>query len=186
MTELPEGARHRWTELADVVTLAQEAYHGRDAPTVSDAEYDGWMRELGALEDAYPELRTPDSPTQRVGASQRFTDFAPVTHRERMMSLDNAFSSEELTDWLARVDRGLGSSVTNYLCELKIDGLAISLTYENGRLVRAATRGDGRVGEDVTRNVMTIEGVPHRLTGVGIPALVEVRGEIFFPIEAFG
>lgn len=183
--EATPDVRHRWAELAELVTSAQEAYYGRDAPTVADAEYDAWMRELASLEDDYPELRTPDSPTQQVGAAQRVTDFAPVEHRQRMMSLDNVFSPDELAEWLARVDRGLGAPVAGYLCELKIDGLAISLTYESGRLVRAATRGDGRVGEDVTPNVMTIHGIPHRLTGDAVPALVEVRGEIFFPIEAF-
>ncbi|MGA4669546.1 NAD-dependent DNA ligase LigA [Propionibacteriaceae bacterium Y1923] len=177
--------RHEWTDLATRITEAQEAYYGRDAPTVSDAEYDQWLRELEALEDQYPELRTPDSPTQRVGAAQALTDFAPVTHLSQMTSLDNVFSVEELDDWLARVHRGLGAEQVDLLLEPKIDGLAINLTYEQGQLVRAATRGDGRVGEDVTGNVRTIAGVPHRLQGSDIPAVVEVRGEVFFPIEAF-
>ncbi|MGD8214435.1 NAD-dependent DNA ligase LigA [Aestuariimicrobium sp. Y1814] len=177
--------RHQWTDLATRITEAQEAYYGRDAPTVSDAEYDQWLRELEALEDQYPELRTPDSPTQRVGAAQALTDFAPVTHLSQMTSLDNVFSVEELDDWLARVHRGLGAEQVDLLLEPKIDGLAINLTYEQGQLVRAATRGDGRVGEDVTGNVRTIAGVPHRLQGSDIPAVVEVRGEVFFPIEAF-
>lgn len=186
---LPQGPdpalRHRWTELATLVTEAQEAYYGRDAPTVSDAEYDQWLRELGELEEQHPELRTPDSPTQHVGAAHAPTDFAPVTHRQQMTSLDNVFSSDELDEWFARVEKGLAGEQVTYLCEPKIDGLAINLTYQDGRLVTAATRGDGRVGEDVTGNVRTIQGVPHRLTGDDVPALVEVRGEIFFPVEAF-
>ena len=176
--------RHRWTDLAERITEAQEAYYGADAPTVSDAEYDGWLRELQALEEAHPELRTPDSPTQQVGAAHRVTDFAPVRHRAQMTSLDNVFSLEELDEWLARVEKTVGGDV-EFLCEPKIDGVAINLTYENGRLVTAATRGDGRVGEDVTGNVLAIPGIPQRLQGEQIPALVEVRGEIFFPIEAF-
>ncbi|MGA4508419.1 NAD-dependent DNA ligase LigA [Propionibacteriaceae bacterium G1746] len=184
--------RHRWTDLVALITDAQEAYYGHDAPTVSDAEYDGWMRELVVLEDQHPELRTPDSPTQQVGAAHRPTDFAPVTHRRQMTSLDNVFSADELDDWFARVLRGVGGNVgagdggaVAWLCEPKIDGLAINLTYVDGRLVTAATRGDGRVGEDVTGNVRTIRGVPHRLAGDDIPALVEVRGEIFFPLGGF-
>ncbi len=178
-------ARHRWHDLAERISDAQEAYYGADSPTLSDAEYDQLMRELQRLEDEFPELRTPDSPTQRVGAAQRVTEFAPVTHAERMLSLDNVFSADELGEWLARVDRTLGASVTDYLCELKIDGLAVNLTYENGTLVRAATRGDGRVGEDITHNVRTISSIPHRLSGDDVPELVEVRGEVFFPVEAF-
>ncbi|MEL4505874.1 NAD-dependent DNA ligase LigA [Luteococcus sp. H138] len=177
--------RHRWTELAERITDAQEAYYGADAPTISDAEYDQLMRELDALEERFPELRTPDSPTQKVAAAQRMTDFAPVTHAERMLSLDNVFSTEELTEWLGRTQKAVGAAGSEYLCELKIDGLAISLTYEQGRLVRAATRGDGRVGEDVTGNVRTIRSIPQQLAGDDIPELVEIRGEVFFPVAAF-
>ncbi len=176
--------RHRWHELAEQVTDAQEAYYGADAPQLSDAAYDELMRELQRLEEDFPELRTPDSPTQKVGAAQRMTDFAPVTHAERMLSLDNVFSAEELDEWLARTERSIGES-GSYLCELKIDGLAINLTYEKGRLVRAATRGDGRVGEDVTGNIRTISSIPHQLSGEDLPELLEVRGEVFFPVEAF-
>lgn len=183
--EADTDARHRWSELADQITSAQEAYYGHDAPTLSDAEYDQMMRELQVLEEAHPDLRTPDSPTQRVGAAQRTTDFAPLTHAERMLSLDNVFSADELAEWLDRAQRGLEGQCVEWLCELKIDGLAINLTYRDGRLVTAATRGDGRVGEDVTGNVRTIPGIPHRLVGNDVPPLVEVRGEIFFPIEAF-
>ncbi|CAI9407803.1 NAD-dependent DNA ligase LigA [Aestuariimicrobium sp. T2.26MG-19.2B] len=176
--------RHRWTDLAQRVGDAQEAYYGTDSPTVSDAEYDSWMRDLQDLEERHPDLRTPDSPTQHVGAA-RITEFTPIEHRQRMESLDNVFSAEELDEWMARAQRQLGADQISFLCELKIDGLAINLTYEQGRLVSAATRGDGRVGEDVTLNVRTIAGVPQRLTGDDIPDLIEVRGEIFFPIEAF-
>ncbi len=178
-------------------TIAEEVdehrfrYHTQDAPTISDGEYDGLIRRLNELEDACPELRTPDSPTQQVGAAVS-TLFTPVAHRERLMSLDNAFSAEELTSWAARVERDIGGaardSAAQYLCELKVDGLAINLTYEAGRLTTGATRGDGRTGEDVTPNVRTISNIPVRLTGSEdhpVPNLVEVRGEVFFPVEAF-
>lgn len=176
--------RHRWTDLVTRVDEAQEAYYGHDAPTISDADYDQLMRELQQLEERFPGLRTPDSPTQRVGAAN-VTDFAPVEHAEQMYSLDNVFSADELGEWLARAQRGLDGHTVRWLCELKVDGLAVNLTYRDGRLVTAATRGDGRVGEDVTRNVLTITGVPHRLAGDEVPSLVEVRGEIFFPTEEF-
>lgn len=189
MTETPSSDaaatdRHRWAELAERVRAHQVAYHLMDAPTISDGEYDALVRELLALEDAHPDLRTPDSPTQSVGAAWS-TDFAPVAHLERMMSLDNAFSAEELSAWADRVEREAGGAAHHFLCELKIDGLAINVLYERGMLVRAATRGDGRTGEDVTRNVMTIQGVPHRLSGTGHPELLEVRGEVFFPVALF-
>ncbi len=189
MTETPSSDaaatdRHRWAELAERVRAHQVAYHLMDAPTISDGEYDALVRELLALEDAHPDLRTPDSPTQSVGAAWS-TDFAPVAHLDRMMSLDNAFSAEELSAWADRVEREAGGAAHHFLCELKIDGLAINLLYERGVLVRAATRGDGRTGEDVTRNVMTIQGVPHRLSGTGHPELLEVRGEVFFPVALF-
>ncbi len=183
--EIPEEARHRWADLADEIRGHRFAYYVRDAPTVSDAQFDTLMKELEALEEAHPGLRTPDSPTQQVGGTWS-TDFEPVDHLERMLSLDNAFSTDELREWAARVERDAGP--VRYLCELKIDGLAINLLYEDGRLVRGATRGDGRTGEDVTLNVRTIEGIPHTLTaveGVPFPTRVEVRGEVFFPIEAF-
>lgn len=179
------GEQHRWSELAGRINDAQEAYYGLDAPTMSDAEYDSLMRELQDLEKRFPQLRTPDSPTQRVGAAQRVTDFAPVTHLERLLSLDDIFSTQELTDWIARTQRSLGEQKASWLCELKIDGLAVDLVYRGGRLVSGATRGDGRVGEDVTPNVLTIAGIPHQFAGSNIPEVLEVRGEIFFPIEAF-
>lgn len=179
-------ARHRWEQVAGEVRDHQFAYYVRDAPVVSDAEYDALLRRLEALEAAHPELRTPESPTQTVGGTFS-TEFAAVDHVERMLSLDNAFSAEDLAAWDARVRRELdgGAAGLHYLCELKIDGLAVALLYENGRLVRAATRGDGRTGEDVTLNVRTIEGVPHVLTGDDHPQLIEVRGEVFLPVAGF-
>ncbi len=183
----PEEARRRWADLAAGIEADQFAYYVNDAPTASDADYDARLRELAALEDRHPDLRTPDSPTQRVGGAFS-TAFSPVDHVERMLSLDNVFSAEELAAWAERVVRDLeGSDAPHWLCEPKIDGLAISLVYEGGRLVRAATRGDGRTGEDVTLNVRTIAGVPAVLAGdpATHPDLIEVRGEIFFPAEAF-
>jgi DNA ligase (NAD+) len=176
--------RERHASLSADITDHQYRYYVLDAPTVSDAEFDVLLRELEALEAAYPALRTPDSPTQRVGGTFS-TQFTPVQHAERMMSLDNAFDDDELAGWAERVERDSGGPVP-HLCEPKVDGLAVNLTYEGGRLVRAATRGDGRTGEDVTPNVRTIRGVPDRLRGTDVPAFLEVRGEVYFPIEAFG
>ncbi len=176
--------RQRWAELAEQVEAAQFAYYVRDAPTLSDAEYDRLFRALEELEAAHPDLRVPESPTQRVGGTFS-TEFATVTHHEPMMSLDDVFSLEELRDWAARVDAAAGRGDVEMTCELKIDGLAVNLLYEDGRLVRAATRGDGRTGEDVTLNVRTIAAVPHQLDGDGHPASIEIRGEVFFPVEKF-
>ena len=178
------AGRQRWSELAEQIRDHQFGYYVRDAPTVSDGEYDDLMRELEALEAEHPELRVPDSPTQTVGGTFS-TQFAAVDHVERMLSLDNAFSVADVAAWAERVHRELGVTPVHYLCELKIDGLAISLLYQNGRLVRGATRGDGRTGEDVTLNVRTIEGIPHVLAGADHPSLLEVRGEVFFPVELF-
>ncbi len=179
--------RERHATLSQELTEHQYRYYVLDAPTVSDAEFDQQLRELEALEAEFPGLRTPDSPTQRVGGTFS-TDFTPVTHAERMLSLDNAFADEELAAWAERVERDAGGSVP-YLCELKVDGLAINLSYERGRLVRAATRGDGRTGEDVTANVRSIRDVPTKLTGTDdfpdVPEFLEVRGEIYFPVAAF-
>ncbi|MEV2239896.1 NAD-dependent DNA ligase LigA [Micromonospora sp. NPDC049891] len=180
-------ARERHTTLSQELTEHQYRYYVLDAPTISDADFDSQLRELEALEAEFPALRTPDSPTQRVGGTFS-TDFTPVAHAERMMSLDNAFADEELAAWAERVERDAGGPVP-YLCELKVDGLAINLTYEGGRLVRAATRGDGRTGEDVTANVRSIRDVPGRLTESAEfgppPEFIEVRGEIYFPVAAF-
>ncbi|GII92604.1 DNA ligase 1 [Sinosporangium siamense] len=181
---VPGDASVRHAELAELVDEANWRYYVLDSPSVSDAEYDGWMRELRELEEAHPSLRTPDSPTQRIGAPIS-TEFTPVAHLVRMESLDNAFDDEGLVAWQARVERLAEGDPGPYLCELKIDGLALALVYEKGVLVRAATRGDGRMGEDVTPNVRTIRDVPHRLSGDGVPDLVEVRGEVFLPVEGF-
>ncbi len=184
-TGIPTEALHEWSEVAQDALAAQFNYHVRDAPTVSDADYDRMIRRLNELEEQYPTLRTPESPTQLVGGATFSTEFQAVDHLERMLSLDNCFSPEELAAWAARAARDANTTDYHYLCELKIDGLAVNLLYENGRLTRALTRGDGRTGEDVTNNVKTIEGVPHRLRGSGHPAKVEVRGEVFFPVEGF-
>lgn len=183
---VPQAAHHEWVDLAQRASEAQFAYHVKDAPTISDAEYDSIIRRLNELEEAHPSLRTPDSPTQQVGGAVFSTDFQAVDHLERMLSLDNCFSPEELSAWAARVSRDASRSDFHYLCELKIDGLAVNLLYERGRLVRALTRGDGRTGEDVTNNVKTIEHIPHQLAGSEHPTRVEIRGEVYFPLEAFG
>lgn len=180
---VPQEARTRWADLAEQVNAHQFAYYVLDAPTVSDAEYDALLREMNDLEVAYPSLRTDESPTQRVGGTFS-TEFRAVDHVERMLSLDNVFTPEELAEWGHRVQRDANTPI-HFLCELKIDGLAVNLLYEDGRLTRALTRGDGRTGEDVTNNVRTIVGIPHQLHGEHLPELVEVRGEVFFPIEAF-
>ncbi|MFF4649930.1 NAD-dependent DNA ligase LigA [Streptomyces sp. NPDC001380] len=183
----PADVRERHVVLAQEIEEHRFRYYVRDAPVVSDAEFDALMRELEGIEERYPELRTPDSPTQKVGGTYS-NEFAEVAHLERMLSLDNAFTGEELDAWGDRVARELGDQEYHFLCELKVDGTAISLVYEDGRLVRAATRGDGRTGEDVTANVRTIAEIPDRLRGDAghpVPELVEVRGEIYFPTEEF-
>ncbi|MFQ6170150.1 NAD-dependent DNA ligase LigA [Oryzobacter sp. R7] len=186
---VPDDVRHEWEALAEEARGHQFAYHVKDSPTISDGEYDLLMGRLNAIEDEHPSLRTPDSPTQQVGGAVFSTEFQAVDHLERMLSLDNAFSTEEMLEWNARVTRDAGGAELHYLCELKIDGLAVNLLYEEGRLTRALTRGDGRTGEDVTLNVRTVRGVPTELeagTAYPVPDLVEVRGEVYFPIEAFG
>ncbi|WP_430791223.1 NAD-dependent DNA ligase LigA [Actinoplanes sp. G11-F43] len=178
---LRAAARH--TELAEEIREHQHRYYDEEAPIISDAEFDLLLRELEALEAEFPELRTAESPTQMVGGNVS-GDFPKVDHLERMMSLDNVFNLDELGAWTERAVRDAGGPV-RFLCELKIDGLAINLTYEKGVLVRAATRGTGRTGDDVTPNVRTIAGIPERLAGDDVPDLVEVRGEIYFPAESF-
>ena len=168
----------RANELVDLINKHRAAYYQSNTSLISDAEYDGLMRELEKLEVKYPQLITGDSPTQSVGGEASQT-FQPSVHLEKMMSLDNVFSMEELDAWLEKAGGG------PFLCELKIDGLAINLRYEKGKLVSAATRGDGTVGEDVTRNVMTVKGIPHELSGKAIPDVVEVRGEVFYALEDF-
>ncbi|MFC6061329.1 NAD-dependent DNA ligase LigA [Streptomyces ochraceiscleroticus] len=185
---VPSEARERHQRLAEQIEEHRFRYYVKDAPVVSDAEFDKLLRSLEALEEEHPQLRTPDSPTQKVAGSYE-TEFTEVAHRERMLSLDNAFDDEELAAWAERLATELGgdpkSAGYHFLCELKVDGLAVNLTYEHGRLTRAATRGDGRTGEDITPNVRTIADIPDRLKGDRVPELVEIRGEVFFPMEAF-
>ena len=179
----PAGARRRHADLSLEITEADHRYYVLDSPTISDIEYDTKMRELRALEDQHPDLRTPDSPTQTVHGAVAAL-FTPVEHLERLLTLDNVFTDEDLGGWADRATRLGGAGP--YLCELKIDGLAIDLVYRDGALVKAATRGDGRTGEDVTPNIRTISAIPARLQGSGHPAVLEVRGEVFMPVEAFG
>lgn len=179
-----EDATAEVAELTVRINDARDAYYERNTLLVDDAEYDGWMRRLEALEHAYPELQSQDSPTLSVGGRGETTLFAPIEHAERMLSLDNVFSDDELVEWLSKAVALAGRDV-RWLCELKIDGLALNLRYEHGRLVSAATRGDGRVGEDVTENALLIPGIPARLAGDNHPELVEIRGEVFFPVAAF-
>jgi len=185
--DAPADAREEHASIAEKVEDARWRYYVLDQPTLSDAEFDVAMRRLEALEERWPDLRTPDSPTQKVGGAVS-TEFTAVAHVEQMMSLDNAFTAEDLEAWAARLGRE-GADNPEFLCELKVDGLAINLLYESGRLVRAATRGDGRTGEDVTPNVRTIGNVPARLRsdeGHAVPKRLEVRGEVFLPVAAFG
>jgi DNA ligase (NAD+) len=175
-------ARHRIDELTKEIRDHQFRYYVLDAPTITDAQFDVLLVELKKLEDANPELREADSPTLGIGGGFS-TGFEQRNHIEKMMSLDNVFDSDELTGWFDRVEKE--AKAPTYLCELKVDGLAINLKYENGELVSALTRGNGVTGEDVTLNVKTIKGLPHTLKGKKIPALIEVRGEVFFPLAAF-
>ena len=169
-------------ELINEIRDHQFKYYVLDAPTVTDAHFDELLKELTALEAKYPELREADSPTQNIGGGFA-THFEQRDHIEKMMSLDNVFDTDELSSWFDRVEKEV--SKPTYLCELKVDGLAINLTYENGQLTRGLTRGNGVTGEDVTLNVKTIKNLPHTLKAVNPPALIEVRGEVFFPLAAF-
>jgi len=175
-------ARHRISELTQEIRDHQFKYYVLDAPSITDAAFDLLIKELAALEAKHPELLEPDSPTLGVGGGFS-TTFDQHDHIEKMMSLDNVFDSAELDTWFERVEKE--SAVGAFLCELKVDGLAINLLYENGQLTRALTRGNGTTGEDVTLNVKTIKGLPHTLAGKNIPALIEVRGEVFLPVAAF-
>jgi DNA ligase (NAD+) len=180
-----EGAiRRRMSELADEIRDHQYRYYVQDKPIISDAEFDGLWRELEKLEAKNPEFLDPNSPTLEVGGGFA-THFAQVDHYERMMSLDNVFSTQELEVWFERVKKEDEGLVESWLCELKVDGLAINLIYENGKLTRALTRGNGTTGEDVTVNVRTIKGVPNTLNDKNPPKLVEIRGEIYFPLASF-
>ncbi|MFJ6614260.1 NAD-dependent DNA ligase LigA [Streptomyces sp. NPDC091289] len=183
-SSVPADVREKHALLAEQIEEHRFRYYVKDQPVVSDGDFDRQLRALEALEEEHPALRTPDSPTQKVAGPYR-TEFTSVVHRERMLSLDNAFDDEELAAWADRVAKDVGTPDHHFLCELKVDGLAVNLTYEHGRLTRAATRGDGRTGEDITPNVRTIAEIPHRLRGENIPALVEIRGEVFFPMEDF-
>ena len=170
------------TELINEIRDHQFKYYVLDQPTITDAEFDALLRELQVLEDKNPELREADSPTQHIGGGFS-TQFEQRDHIEKMMSLDNVFDADELTQWFDRVEKEIANP--HYLCEVKVDGLAINLIFENGVLVRGLTRGNGVTGEDVTLNVKTIKNLPHQLIGDSVPTLIEVRGEVFFPIKAF-
>lgn len=175
-------ARHRMTELINEIRDHQFKYYVLDQPTITDAQFDALLQELQILEDKNPELREADSPTQHVGGGFS-TQFEQRDHIEKMMSLDNVFDTDELAQWFDRVEKEIAQP--QYLCEVKVDGLAINLTYEKGVLVRGLTRGNGVTGEEVTLNVKTIKNLPHQLKGNTAPSLIEVRGEVFFPIQAF-
>ena len=175
-------SRHRMTELISEIRDHQFKYYVLDQPTITDAQFDALLQELQILEDKNPELREADSPTQHVGGGFS-TQFEQRDHIEKMMSLDNVFDTDELAQWFDRVEKEIAQP--QYLCEVKVDGLAINLTYEKGVLVRGLTRGNGVTGEDVTLNVKTIKNLPHQLKGDTAPSLIEVRGEVFFPIQAF-
>ena len=179
---MTNNARHRMTELINEIRDHQFKYYVLDEPTITDAEFDELLKELQQLEDKNPELREADSPTQHVGGGFS-TQFEQRDHIEKMMSLDNVFDLDELATWFDRVEKDIPAP--SYLCEVKVDGLAINLTYENGVLTRGLTRGNGVTGEDVTLNVKTIKNLPHQLKGKDNPALIEIRGEVFFPIAAF-
>ncbi|TYQ02679.1 UNVERIFIED_ORG: DNA ligase (NAD+) [Gordonia westfalica J30] len=183
----PEGdLREQWTELAEEIREHQFRYYVKDSPVITDGEFDALLRRLQDLEDRHPELATPDSPTKLVGGGFS-TAFSPVDHLERMMSLDNVFDYDEMTSWVERVNSDAGVKA-EFLCELKIDGVALALVYRNGVLERGVTRGDGRTGEDVSLNARTIEDIPQRLTASDeypIPDVLEVRGEVFFRVEDF-
>lgn len=179
------SARRRIDELVDKLHEANEAYYQKDAPVLTDAEWDSLLRELESLEAAHPGLRRQDSPTQRVGAAP-LASFEKVTHRVPMLSIANSMNAEELEAFDGRVKKQLGrDGAVDYQSELKFDGLSVNLTYQDGVLITAATRGDGSVGENVTPNVRTIRNVPLRLRGKALPSIVEVRGEIMLPLAAF-
>jgi DNA ligase (NAD+) len=174
----------RVAELRHKIEEANYQYFTLDNPVLTDAEYDQLMIELRRIEEEHPELQTPDSPTQRVGAGP-VQDVPQRRHPLPMLSLANARSEKELRDWLRRAQNILPNATFAYVCELKIDGLAMALTYENGGLTIGATRGDGMIGEDWTPNVRTVRTLPQRLRGDNIPEVVEVRGEIYMPIQSF-
>lgn len=178
------SSRSRAGQLRQIIEEHNRRYWAEAAPTISDQEYDALLRELTDLEEQYPELRTPDSPTQRVGGKP-LDEFAHVAHRTPMLSLDNTYSQEEVGEWFHRLERHLPGEEIELVIEPKVDGVAISLLYEHGRLEYAATRGDGRTGDDVTQNVLTIRGIPRQLKGSHVPSVLEVRGEVYMTREGF-
>lgn len=177
-------AQKQWEELVDQINQARVLYYDRDRPTLSDAEYDQLFRQLEELEGRFPQLINPDSPTQTVGGSAQKT-FASVTHLERMASLDDVFDTDEVSSWYQRMAQATGKEKPQVSAEVKIDGLAVNLTYRNGILALGATRGDGSVGEDVSANIRTIANIPSQLSGTIVPEICEIRGEIYFPLSAF-
>lgn len=177
-------AQKQWEDLVGRINQARVLYYDRDRPTLSDAEYDRLFRQLEELEGRFPQLINPDSPTQTVGGSAQKT-FSSVTHLERMASLDDVFDTEEVSSWYQRMAQATGEEKPQVSAEVKIDGLAVNLTYRNGKLVLGATRGDGSVGEDVSANIRTIANIPSQLTGTVVPEICEIRGEIYFPLSAF-
>lgn len=182
MAEASSAIRHRIAELSDDIRDHQFRYYVLDKPIISDGEFDALLKELISLESKYPELKADDSPTQQVGGGFA-THFQQHDHMEKMASLDNVFDSTELGAWFDRIAKA--DIKNSWLCEVKVDGLAINLLYQKGKLVRALTRGNGTTGEDVTLNVKTIDAIPHELSGDNLPELLEVRGEVFFPVVAF-
>ena len=180
-----QAERQRANDIRTQINHANYCYYVLDAPELSDASYDALINELRALEERYPDFVTPESPTQRVG-SDVVTTFAPVTHRQPMLSLDNAFGADDLRSWEEKLRRVIGAAPDfplEYICELKIDGLSVSLTYENGKFVQGGTRGNGEVGEDITPNLRTLPALPKTLRDAEtseIPSLIEIRGEVFY------
>ncbi|MFP1129724.1 NAD-dependent DNA ligase LigA [Asticcacaulis sp. W401b] len=188
-THAPDTAQARHAQLSAEIKHHRDLYYNQEAPELTDAEYDALEQELRALEAQYPDLHTVDSPTEQVGA-EISSKFAPVQHGVPMLSLDNAFAPEDVADFEKKIRRFLAKKISNdeaieFVAEPKIDGLSCSLLYVNGKLVRAATRGDGRTGEDITENVRTIKDVPHVLSGVGYPERIEIRGEVYYPLADF-
>ncbi len=178
-----DAAREEAERLIDDIERARASYYGEDTSLVDDATFDAWVHRLEAIETEFPQLAGQDSPTQTVGAAA-VRGLVNVTHAERMLSLDNVFSAEELSDWLSKTSKSAAKKL-DWLTEVKIDGVAISLHYDRGELIWAATRGDGSVGEDVTENALQIPGIPKKLAGEGHPEVVEIRGEVFIKVADF-
>lgn len=179
-----KAAQKRWFDLVKLINQAREEYYGKDAPEISDMHYDQLFEELKLLEERYEQLQVATSPTQTPGG-RASTLFEPVTHLQRMASLDDVFSLEEVEEWYRRMQKALGAEKIPVTCEVKVDGLAVNLIYRNGWLLKGATRGDGQIGEDVTANLLTVDNIPLQLKGDNLPELIEVRGEIYFPLAQF-